>query len=80
MKRTQIYLDTETLKFLKSESKVNGESISELIRQSIRENLNKKTRKILAAVDGASGLWKDRSVDVNGYIRSRRKDRKRWSL
>lgn len=80
MKRTQIYLDAETLKFLKTESKANGASISELIRQSIRENLNKKTRKILSAVDEVSGLWKDRAFDVNKRIRAVRKDRKRWSL
>lgn len=79
MKRTQIYLDAETLKFLKNESRANGTTISELIRRSIRDNLNKKTQNILKAADNVSGLWKGRDFEVNAFIRARRKDRRRWS-
>ncbi|AMM39914.1 ribbon-helix-helix protein, CopG family [Candidatus Desulfofervidus auxilii] len=71
MKRTQIYLSDDLYFELKNRSK---RSISETIRQILRENLmpNKK-EKILSSIDEAFGLWQDRKFDTETYIRNIRK-------
>jgi len=76
MKRTQIYLDEETYRYLKKESENKHLPISELIRESIREKMNRKVQKMLKATDRISGIWKDREMDVDRYVRSMRKNRK----
>ena len=78
MKRTQIYIDEKIYSHLEKESKTKGVSISEIIRESIREKLTRKTQKILRATDEVSGIWKDRKIDVNSYIRNTRRERKVW--
>jgi len=75
MKRTQIYIDEKTYSHLENESKIKGSSISEIIRQSVRERLNRGTQKLLRSVEAIFGIWKDRKFDVDEYIRSGRKDR-----
>jgi hypothetical protein len=75
MKRTQIYIDEKTYSHLENESKIKGSSISEIIRQSVRERLNRGTQKLLRSVEEVFGIWKDRKFDVDEYIRSGRKDR-----
>ena len=71
MKRTQIYLSDDLYFELKNRSK---RSISETIRQILRENLmpNKK-EKILSSIDEAFGLWLNRKFDTETYIRNIRK-------
>lgn len=76
MKRTQIYLDEKTYRYLKKESEVKHLPISEVIRESIREKMNRKIQKMLKAADKISGMWKSRDVNVDRYVRSMRKDRK----
>ena len=76
MKRTQIYFDEQTYDYLKKESKSSHITISGLIRESIRERMDKKTGKILESADSICGLWKDRTFDVEKRIRELRKDRK----
>jgi hypothetical protein len=78
MKRTQIYLDDDTYVYLKKESELKHLSISEVIRAGIREKMNRRVQKILKATDKVSGIWADRSFDVERHIRSLRKDRKIW--
>ena len=78
MKRTQIYLDDETYVYLKKESELKHLSISEVIRAGIREKMNRRVQKILKATNKVSGIWEDRSLDVESHIRSLRKDRKTW--
>lgn len=76
MKRTQIYMDEETYGNLRRESKLKGVSISEIIRESVQKKLSGKVERMLRATDSVSGLWKDRSFDVDTFIRAARKDRR----
>lgn len=78
MKRTQIYLDEDTYGYLKKESELKRLSISEVIRAGIRDKMNRRVQKILKATDKVSGIWGDRSLDVERHIRTLRKDRKTW--
>ena len=75
MKRTQIYIEEGTYARLVKTSKVIGESVSELIRQSIHEKLNKKNNKILKAANEVLGMWKHHKLNVDEYIRKLREDR-----
>lgn len=76
MKRTQIYFDEQTYDYLKKESKRSHLTISGLIRESVREQMDKKIGKILKSTDNICGLWKDRVSDVEAQIRELRKDRR----
>ena len=73
MKRTQIYLDEEIYKYLVEESKKTGKSISELIREKLRKEINKNTQKLIENIRKTSGIWKDRKFDTESYIRNLRK-------
>ncbi|MDP2156556.1 MAG: hypothetical protein Q8K68_02460, partial [Nitrospirota bacterium] len=64
--------------YLKKESELKRLSISEVIRAGIRDKMNRKVQKILKATDKVSGIWGDRSPDVERHIRTLRKDRKTW--
>ena len=76
MKRTQIYIDDETYGQLQRESSNKGVSISEIIRESIRRRTGNRVQKMLKAAHDIAGVWKDRNVDVEAYVREKRKDRK----
>jgi negative regulator of replication initiation len=76
MKRTQIYIDEKTYAYLNKESRAQGKSMSEIIRESIREKMNKKTNQILISLEEISGIWKERDFNVDRYIRTARKNRK----
>ena len=78
MKRTQIYIDDKTFEYLKKESKLENKTISELIRDSIREKMNHNTKNIIKNLQGIFGIWKNRKFDTNEYVRKLRKDRDIW--
>jgi predicted CopG family antitoxin len=78
MKRTQIYIDDETYGSLKTESRLKGVTVSEIIRESVRDNVSRRVQLMLRATEGVSGLWKNRGFDVNEFVRAARKDRKAW--
>jgi negative regulator of replication initiation len=78
MKRTQIYIDEKTYNYLEKESKAKGTSISEIIRQSIQDKINRKIQKILKSTEEVFGIWKDREFDVDTYIRDSRRNGKIW--
>ena len=75
MKRTQIYIDESTYRILEKESKITGKSMSELIRESIRDRVHRRVDEILRRTEDVYGIWKDREFDVEEYIRDLRKDR-----
>jgi len=75
MKRTQIYLDEETFEYLKVESNLRGITISEVIRESIKDKRHQSKEKILSALDEVVGVWKNRRLDTEKYIRGLRRDR-----
>jgi hypothetical protein len=75
MKRTQIYLDEEIYSFLRKESSITGKSISEIIRDTLKEKLNKDISKLIKSAEEVFGIWSDKEFDTNEYIRSLRTDR-----
>jgi len=75
MKRTQIYLDEMLFYLLKEESKKHGKPMSEIIRQKLWTSFRSEGKKkvLLESVKKVFGLWKDREVDPEIYIRKMRK-------
>ena len=61
MKRTQLYLDEDMARLLETMSRQEGTTISELVRESLRERYmqDKKLDKF-AIARSLVGIWKDR--------------------
>ena len=61
MRRTQLYLDDELWAALHTKALLERSTISDLVRQAVRERYlgNLEDRK--AAMEGIVGLWKDRT-------------------
>jgi negative regulator of replication initiation len=78
MKRTQIYIDEGTYKYLREESKITGKTMSEIIRESIKSRISAKADEILKRTDDVYGIWKNRKIEVQKHIRELRRDRKIW--
>ncbi len=76
MRRTQLYIDEETYRILKRESRLKKVSLSELVRQAVRESLRRREEALLSGIEKVAGIWKDRDFDVDDYIKERREDRK----
>ncbi len=79
MKRTQIYLSEKMAAYLEKESVLRKKTMSEIIRESIEHKMLKGSNEILKRIDSVFGIWKDKKIDVDSYIRDIRKDRKIWS-
>lgn len=75
MIRTNIYLDQECYQYLHQQSHQSGKPISALVRDIIRIHMNEDVQNILQATNRIYGLWKDRQIDVDAYVRECRKDR-----
>ncbi len=75
MRRTQIYIEEKFYRLLKKESKTTGKTMSELIRESIKNRVNRRVEEILRRTEAVYGIWKDRKFDVEEYIRELRRDR-----
>ena len=75
MRRTQIYIDEKFYRLLKKESKTTGKTMSELIRESIKNRINRRVEEILRRTEAVYGIWKDRKFDVEEYLREVRRDR-----
>ena len=79
MKRTQLYLDEGIWKLLQIHAKQSGTSISELVRQAVREKYGIPAEKRRQAMQAVVGIWKDRTdlPDTETYIRQLRKGGRR---
>ena len=75
MKRTQIYLDEEIFEFLASESKNKHKTMSEIIRESIKDKIHNKNKNLLKYLNKVAGIWKNNDFNVENYIKNIRKDR-----
>ncbi len=75
MRRTQIYLDEEIFSILEQESKTKHITVSEVIRRSLKQSLVRREQKIRKNLERVFGLWSDRSIDTEQYVRDLRKDR-----
>ena len=61
MKRTQLYLDEEIAKILSTVSRQQGKTVSELVRECVREKFgHKKAVDKAALARQIAGLWKHR--------------------
>jgi len=78
MRRTQIYLDEEIYAYLKRESSLRKKTISELIREALKEKITNRRKRILKALNEAKGLWKDREINPSEFVRNIREDRTVW--
>jgi len=76
MRRTQIYLDEELYAALQKHSQRSGHSVSESIRQILRQNLKRQSHDFIQALDDIVGIWQDKSEDVEAYLRALRQDRR----
>ena len=78
MKRTQLYLNEDIWKALHIRSRQLGTSISELVRQAVREKYGSSTAARTQAMQALVGLWKGRSdlPDSEAYVRRLRKGKR----
>ncbi len=75
MVRKQIYLDEEIIEYLENESKLEHKSVSDLIRQNIRKNMESGADGLIRVMKKVAGIRKDREEDVYNTVRNLRKDR-----
>jgi hypothetical protein len=78
MKRTQLYLHEDIWKVLHIRSRQQRTSISELVRQAVREKYGSSPVGRKQAMQGLVGLWKDREdlPDSTAYVRGLRKGKR----
>ena len=76
MRRTQLYLDDDLWKLLHLIARQSGETISELVRNAIREKYNQDRARRIEAFESIIGLWKDRTDigETDDYVRDLRRD------
>lgn len=75
MRRTQLYLDEDVWKALHIRAKQSSSTISELVRQAVREKYLNSASKRKEALLSVVGIWKDRTdlPDTETYVRRLRK-------
>ena len=78
MKRTQLYMEDDVWKVLQIRAKQSKSTISELVRQAVREKYLDDKSKRREAMLSAIGIWKDRTdlPDTETYVRGLRNDRR----
>ncbi len=76
MKRTQLYLDDDLWSTLHTRARLDGTTVSELVRKAARERYMGNPEQRRAAMMGIVGLWKDRTdlPDTETFIRNLRDD------
>ena len=78
MKRTQLYLHEDIWKVLHIRSRKQKTSISDLVRQAVREKYGSSAVDRREAMQALVGLWKDREEfpDSTAYVRRIRKGKR----
>lgn len=78
MKRTQLYLEENIWKLLQIHARQSGTSISELVRQAVREKYGISAAKRREAMQAVVGMWKDRTdlPSTETYVRQLRRGRR----
>jgi len=78
MKRTQLYLQEDIWKVLHIRSRQQKTSISDLVRQAVREKYGNSSVDRKEAMRALVGLWKDREEfpDSTAYVRKLRKGKR----
>jgi hypothetical protein len=75
MRRTQLYLDDDVWKTLQIHARQSHSTISELVRQAVREKYLNNASKRKEALLSVVGIWKNRTdlPDTETYVRGLRK-------
>ena len=78
MKRTQLYLNEDIWKALHVRSRQQGTSISELVRQAVRDKYGSSPAGRRQAMQALVGIWKDREdlPDSTTYMRRLRRGKR----
>ena len=78
MKRTQLYLHEDIWKVLHIRSRQQRTSISDLVRQAVREKYGSSPVDRRQAMQALVGMWKDREgiSDSTAYVRRLRKGKR----
>lgn len=78
MKRTQLYLDEDIWKALHIQSRQRRTSISNLVRQAIRDRYVSSLADRTKAMQALVGMWRDRDEihDSEKYVRRLRKGKR----
>jgi len=75
MHRTQIYLDDDLYALLEGEKKRTKQSISEIIRSTLKQQLKKDRQSMIKTMEKAAGAWQETGKSPEEYVRTIRKDR-----
>jgi hypothetical protein len=75
VRRTQLYLDDDLWKLLHMIAQQSGATVSELVRNAIREKYWPERALRIEAFESIIGLWKDRTDigETDDYIRDLRR-------
>lgn len=75
VRRTQLYLDEGMLKLLKIRARQHGCTVSDLVREALREKYLPDAESRRRALESMVGLWKDRTdlPDTEEYVRELRR-------
>ena len=78
MKRTQLYLNEDIWKLLHIRARQRKTSISELVRQAVREKYGRSAADRREAMQALVGIWKNREdlPDSQQYVRRLRKGKR----
>jgi len=75
VRRTQLYLDDDLWQALHIQARQSGASVSELVRQAVRERYGRSPARRAEALRSWVGVWKHRDdlADAESYVRQLRK-------
>ncbi len=75
MRRTQLYLEDDIWNLLHVLAERSGSTVSELVRQAVREKFVERSGDRKQALMSIAGLWKDRTdlPDTEAYVRNLRR-------
>ena len=78
MRRTQLYLDDDLWNALHARARSAGTTMSELVREAIRERYLGKLDERKTAMQAVVGLWKERQDigDSAAYVRGLRRGKR----
>jgi hypothetical protein len=83
VRRTQLYLDDDLWNALHTRARKQRTTISDLVRQAVRDRYLGNLEERRKAMEGLVGIWKDRTDlpdSTEEYVRGMRRDTRREGL
>ena len=78
MHRTQIYIDDQEWGILKSLALTKKKTVSALIRNAVtKAYFSNKKLNFLQSLQKITGIWADKKINTEKYVRSLRKGRRK---